>query len=159
LNGAEYIVKFLERKEVEIIFGYPGGAVLALYDALYENSKLRHILTRHEQGAIHAAEGYAQTTHKTGVVFATSGPGAANIVTGLADAMLDSVPVFAITGQVNVKDIGRDAFQESDTLGVSLSISKHNYLVRDIKDLPEILEEAWVDCAAWQIRTCACGCA
>ena len=147
MNGAEYIIKFLERKEVDIIFGYPGGAVLALYDALYQavnnKSRLRHILTRHEQGAVHAAEGYAQTTHKTGVVFATSGPGATNIVTGLADAMLDSVPIFAITGLVNASDIGRDAFQEADMLGVSLSITKHNYLVRDIKDLPEILEEAW----------------
>lgn len=147
MNGAEYIIKFLERKEVDVIFGYPGGAVLALYDALFKagrnGSAIRHILTRHEQGAIHAAEGYAQTVYKTGVVFATSGPGATNIVTGLADAMLDSVPIFAITGQVNTSDIGRDAFQEADTLGVSLSITKHNYLVRDIKDLPMILEEAW----------------
>ena len=147
MNGAEYIIKFLERKEAGAIFGYPGGAVLSLYDALHravENgSKLRHILTRNEQGAVHAAEGYAQTTYKTGVVFATSGPGATNTVTGLADAMLDSVPVFAITGQVNAADIGRDAFQEADMLGVSLSITKHNYLVRDINDLPAILEEAW----------------
>ncbi|MCL2099120.1 MAG: biosynthetic-type acetolactate synthase large subunit [Oscillospiraceae bacterium] len=147
MNGAEYIINFLERKETEIIFGYPGGAVLTLYDALYRAAKrggtLRHVLTRHEQGAVHAAEGYAQTTSKTGVVFATSGPGAANLVTGLADAMLDSVPIFAVTGQVDTADIGKDAFQEADMLGVSLSITKHNYLVRDIKDLPVILEEAW----------------
>jgi len=147
LNGAEYIIKFLEQKEVEIIFGYPGGAVLTLYDALYkamENKcNIKHILTRHEQGAIHAAEGYAQATKKTGVVFATSGPGATNIVTGLADAMLDSVPIFAITGQVHVASVGHDAFQEADMLGVTLAITKHNYLVRDIKDLPNVLEEAW----------------
>ena len=134
MNGAEYIIKFLEKKEVDIIFGYPGGAVLTLYDALYKaienKSRIKHILTRHEQGAIHAAEGYARTAKKTGVVFATSGPGATNLVTGLADAMLDSVPVFAITGQVNVSSVGRDAFQEADMLGVTLAITKHNYLVR-----------------------------
>ena len=147
MNGAEYLIKFLEQKEVDIIFGYPGGKVLALYDALYKaienKSRIKHILTRHEQGAIHAAEGYAQATKKTGVVFATSGPGATNLVTGLADAMLDSVPVFAVTGQVNVSDIGHDAFQEADMLGVTLSITKHNYLVRDINDLAYILESAW----------------
>jgi acetolactate synthase-1/2/3 large subunit len=147
LNGAEYVIKFLEEKEVDIIFGYPGGKVLTLYDALYKaienKSRITHILTRHEQGAIHAAEGYARTTGKTGVVFTTSGPGATNIVTGLADAMLDSVPVFAITGQVNTSVIGRDAFQEADMIGVTLSITKHNYLIRNIKDLPYVLEEAW----------------
>jgi acetolactate synthase-1/2/3 large subunit len=137
----------LEDKDVGIIFGYPGGKILSLYDALYrageEGGKIRHILTRHEQGAIHAAEGYAQATKKTGVVFATSGPGATNLVTGLADAMLDSVPIFAITGQVSTSVIGRDAFQEADMLGVTLSITKHNYLVRDIKDLANTLESAW----------------
>jgi acetolactate synthase-1/2/3 large subunit len=147
LNGAEYIIKFLEHKGAEVIFGYPGGKVLTLYDALYKanesGSKIKHILTRHEQGAIHAAEGYARATKKTGVVFATSGPGATNLVTGLADAMLDSVPVFAITGQVSASSIGRDAFQEADMLGATLSITKHNYLVRDIKDLAEVLESAW----------------
>ena len=147
MNGAEYIIKFLEQKKVDYIFGYPGSKVLALYDALYKaienNSRIKHILTRHEQGAVHAAEGYAQTTKKTGVVFATSGPGATNTVTGLADAMLDSVPVFAITGQVNTWEIGHDAFQEADMLGVTLAITKHNYLVRDIKDLAYTLEEAW----------------
>lgn len=156
MNGADYIIKFLEQKNVDTIFGYPGGAVLTLYDALYKatenkitngnngnKSKINHILTRHEQGAIHAAEGYAQTTGKTGVVFATSGPGATNLVTGLADAMLDSVPILAITGQVSVSSIGHDAFQEADMLGVTLSITKHNFLARDIKDLPNILENAW----------------
>ena len=147
MNGAEYIIKFLERKDVDIIFGYPGGKVLTLYDELYKaiegGINLKHILTRHEQGAIHAAEGYAKTTKKTGVVFATSGPGATNLVTGLADAMLDSVPIFAITGQVIAPSIGHDAFQEADMLGVTLSITKHNYLVREIKDLPRILEAAW----------------
>ena len=147
MNGAEYLIKFLEQKEVDIIFGYPGGKVLALYDALYKaienKSRIKHILTRHEQGAVHAAEGYAQATKKTGVVFATSGPGATNLVTGLADAMLDSVPIFAITGQVNTSVIGRDAFQEADMLGVTLSITKHNYLIKNIKDLPYALESAW----------------
>ena len=147
MNGAEYLIRFLEQKEVDIIFGYPGGKVLALYDALYKaienKSRIKHILTRHEQGAIHAAEGYAKATGKTGVVFTTSGPGATNIVTGLADAMLDSVPIFAITGQVNTSVIGRDAFQEADMIGVTLSITKHNYLIRDIKDLPRALEQAW----------------
>ena len=147
MNGAEYIMKFLERKNVDVIFGYPGGKVLTLYDELYkaiENGmKLQHILTRHEQGAIHAAEGYAKATKKTGVVFSTSGPGATNLVTGLADAMLDSVPIFAITGQVVAQSIGHDAFQEADMLGVTLSVTKHNYLVREIRNLPYILEEAW----------------
>jgi len=147
LNGAAYIMKFLERKNVDIIFGYPGGKVLMLYDELYKaiesGSKLNHILTRHEQGAIHAAEGYAKATKKTGVVFATSGPGATNLVTGLADAMLDSVPILAITGQVVTPSIGHDAFQEADMLGVTLSITKHNYLVREIEKLPYVLEEAW----------------
>lgn len=147
MNGAEYIIKFLESKNVEIIFGYPGGKVLTLYDELYKaiesGMKLQHILARHEQGAIHAAEGYAKATKKTGVVFSTSGPGATNLVTGLADAMLDSVPIFAITGQVNTPSIGHDAFQEADMLGVTLSITKHNYLVREIQSLPYILEEAW----------------
>jgi len=147
LNGAEYVIKFLEHKEVDIIFGYPGGKVLTLYDALYKaienKSRLKHILTRHEQGAAHAAEGYARTTGKTGVVIATSGPGATNLVTGLADAMLDSTPIFAITGQVNVPDIGHDAFQEADVVGVTMSVTKHNHLLRDIKELPYVLEEAW----------------
>jgi len=147
LNGAEYIIQFLEQKGVEVIFGYPGGKVLALYDALYRaevgGSRIKHILTRHEQGAIHAAEGYAQATKKTGVVFATSGPGATNLVTGLADAMLDSVPIFAVTGQVNASVIGRDAFQEADMRGATLSITKHNYLVKDIKELPYALASAW----------------
>ena len=147
MNGAEYIIKFLEQKGVEIIFGYPGGAVLTLYDALYKalenKSKIKHILTRHEQGAIHAAEGYAKATKKTGVVFATSGPGATNLVTGLADALLDSVPIFALTGQVNVASIGHDAFQEAKMCDVTKSVTKKNYLVKDINDLPHMLEEAW----------------
>ncbi|MCL2097010.1 MAG: thiamine pyrophosphate-binding protein [Oscillospiraceae bacterium] len=145
MNGAEYIIDFLERKNVNIIFGYPGSSVLALYDALYKADKnnIRHILTRHEQGAVHAAEGYAKASGKTGVVFATSGPGAANLVTGLADAMLDSVPVLAVTGQVDSSSLGKDAFQEADMLGVTIAVTKHNYLVKNINDLPVVLEEAW----------------
>ena len=147
MNGADYIIQFLEQKGVDVIFGYPGGAVLTLYDALYKalenKSKLRHILTRHEQGAIHAAEGYAQATGRTGVVFATSGPGATNLVTGLADAMLDSVPIFALTGQVNVASIGHDAFQEANMCDVTKSVTKKNYLAKTINELPHMLEEAW----------------
>ncbi|MHC1693973.1 MAG: biosynthetic-type acetolactate synthase large subunit [Eubacteriales bacterium] len=142
MNGAQTIIKFLEDKKAEAIFGYPGGAVLTLYDALYDSS-LNHILTRHEQGAIHAAEGYARSTGRTGVVFATSGPGATNLITGLSDANLDSVPLFVITGQVVAPSIGTDAFQEADMRGITIPVTKHNYLVSKASDLPSILEEAW----------------
>ena len=135
MNGAEYIVRFLEEKGVEVIFGYPGGAVLVLYDALGKSS-LQHVLTRHEQGAVHAADGYARVSGKTGVCFATSGPGATNLVTGIANAYLDSVPLLAITGQVSVDSIGRDSFQEADIVGITMPITKHNYLVRKIDELP-----------------------
>lgn len=143
MNGAEYIVKFLEKKGVDLIFGYPGGAVLFLYDVLSRSTKIKHILTRHEQGAIHAADGYARVTGKIGVCFATSGPGATNLVTGLANAYLDSVPIVAITGQVGVDSIGRDSFQEADIVGITMPIVKHNYLVKELSSLPEVLEEAW----------------
>ena len=143
MNGAEYIVKFLENKGVDLVFGYPGGAVLFLYDVLDRSTKIKHILTRHEQGAIHAADGYARVTGKTGVCFATSGPGATNLVTGLANAYLDSVPIVAITGQVGVDSIGRDSFQEADIVGITMPIIKHNYLVKELIHLPEVLEEAW----------------
>lgn len=142
MNGAEYIVRFLEEKGVEVIFGYPGGAVLVLYDALGKSS-LQHVLTRHEQGAVHAADGYARVSGKTGVCFATSGPGATNLVTGIANAYLDSVPLLAITGQVSVDSIGRDSFQEADIVGITMPITKHNYLVRKIDELPGVLAEAW----------------
>lgn len=142
MNGAETLIKFLQDKGVDVAFGYPGGPVLVLYEAIY-NLKFPHILTRHEQGAVHAAEGYARVTGRPGVVFATSGPGATNLVTGLADAMLDSVPVFAITGAVARKDTGRDAFQEADITGITEPITKGNYLVMDEKRFLPILEEAW----------------
>jgi len=143
MNGAQYIVKFLENKGVDLIFGYPGGSVLFLYDILGRSTKIKHILTRHEQGAIHAADGYARVTGKTGVCFATSGPGATNLVTGLANAYLDSVPIVAITGQVGVDSIGRDSFQEADIVGITMPVTKHNYLVKELAILPEVLEEAW----------------
>jgi len=142
MNGAEYIIKFLENKGVDLVFGYPGGAVLFLYDVLGRSS-IKHILARHEQGAIHGADGYARVTGKTGVCFATSGPGATNLVTGIANAYLDSVPILAITGQVSLDSIGRDSFQEADITGIAMPITKHTYLVKDIETLPVIMEEAW----------------
>lgn len=142
MNGAEYIIQFLEKKGVDLVFGYPGGAVLALYDALGRSS-IKHILTRHEQGAIHGADGYARVTGKTGVCFATSGPGATNLITGIANAYLDSAPILVITGQVGVDSIGRDSFQEADIVGITMPIVKHNYLVKSLYDLPAVLEEAW----------------
>ncbi len=142
MNGAECLVNFFENKGVEYIFGYPGGKVIFLYDVLGK-SKLKHILTRHEQGAIHAADGYARVTGRPGICFATSGPGATNLVTGLANAYQDSVPIIAVTGQVNIADIGRDSFQEADIMGITMPITKHSYMVKDIKTLPAVLEEAW----------------
>ena len=138
MNGAEYIIQFLEKKGVDLVFGYPGGAVLALYDALGRSS-IKHILTRHEQGAIHGADGYARVTGKTGVCFATSGPGATNLITGIANAYLDSAPILVITGQVGVDSIGRDSFQEADIVGITMPIVKHNYLVKSLYDLPAVL--------------------
>lgn len=142
LTGAEILVRCLQEEGVEVIFGYPGGAVLPIYDALH-NSSVRHILTRHEQGAAHAADGYARATGKVGVCLATSGPGATNLVTGIATAYMDSVPLVAFTGQVPVGLIGRDAFQEADITGITLPITKHNFLVEDTADLPQIIKEAF----------------
>ena len=141
-DGADILVQALHDQEVDIIFGYPGGAVLQIYDALYRNP-IRHILTRHEQGAIHAAEGYARVTNKPGVVIATSGPGATNLVTGIADAMIDSIPLVIFTGQVATSVIGTDAFQEADIMGITTPITKHNYQVQDVKDIPRIVKEAF----------------
>lgn len=141
--GAEAIVKTLEDLGTDIAFGIPGGAVLPLYDALYNSQKLRHVLARHEQGAGHAAEGYAQATGKVGVMVATSGPGATNLVTPLADAMLDSVPVVAITGQVGSKMLGTDAFQEADIRGVTMPVTKHNFMVTHVEDIPEAIVAAF----------------
>src|SRR5271154_3517431 len=140
-TGADLLVKALIDEEVEVVFGYPGGAVLPVYDALFKQNRLRHILVRHEQAATHAAEGYARSTGKVGVVLVTSGPGATNAVTGLTDAMLDSIPLVCITGQVPTHLIGSDAFQEDPTTPPTRSCTKHNYLVRRVEDLPRILHE------------------
>ena len=142
LSGAQMLVEALKQENVELIFGYPGGAVLPIYDALYQCG-IPHILPRHEQGAIHAAEGYARVTGKTGVVIATSGPGATNLVTGLADAMMDSLPLVVITGQVGTQVIGTDAFQEASVLGITMPVTKHNYQVRDVNQLPRVIKEAF----------------
>ncbi|NUF26631.1 acetolactate synthase 2 catalytic subunit [Gilliamella sp. ESL0254] len=140
--GTQWIVKTLKEKGITTVFGYPGGQIMPLYDALYD-SGIEHVLCRHEQGAAMAAIGYARSTGKTGVCIATSGPGATNIITGLADALIDSVPIVAITGQVPTKLIGTDAFQEVDVLGLSLACTKHSYLIDDAKDLPNTLEQAF----------------
>jgi len=140
--GSDIVIKCLQEEKVEVVFGYPGGAVLPLYDALYR-SDFPHILARHEQGAVHAADGYARATGKVGVCIATSGPGATNLITGIATAYMDSVPLVAITGQVGVSLIGKDSFQEADVCGITTPITKHNYLVKKIKDLPRVLKEAF----------------
>src|SRR6476620_4646741 len=142
-TGAEVLLRALKDQGVEVIFGYPGGAVLPLYDALFQQNAIRHILVRHEQAAVHAAEGYARSTGKVGCVLVTSGPGATNAVTGLADALMDSVPIVCITGQVPTHLIGNDAFQECDTVGITRPCTKHNYLVKDVEDLPRVLHEAF----------------
>ncbi len=142
MSGAEMLVEIFRRENVEFIFGYPGGVVLPLYDALY-NCEIPHVLSRHEQGSIHAAEGYARVTGKTGVVISTSGPGATNLVTGLADAMMDSLPIVAITGQVSTSVIGSDAFQETSIIGVSTPVTKHNFQVRSVEQLPGVMKEAF----------------
>jgi acetolactate synthase-1/2/3 large subunit len=143
LSGAEIVVETLVRQGVEFVFGYPGGAVLPIYDALFEHPQLRHILVRHEAGAAHAAEGYARSTGKPGVVLVTSGPGATNAITGIADAFMDSIPLVVITGQVPTAIIGSDGFQEADTVGISRHCTKHNYLVKDPADLAATIEEAF----------------
>ncbi len=142
LNGGDIVLESLKKENVEVIFGYPGGTVLTLYDSVHKSS-IAHILTRHEQGAVHAADGYARVTGKTGVVMATSGPGATNLVTGIANAYMDSVPLVIFTGQVATHMIGTDAFQEADITGITLPITKHNYLVKDIADLPRVIREAF----------------
>jgi acetolactate synthase I/II/III large subunit len=143
MTGAEMVIRALQDQGVEHVFGYPGGAVLPIYDALFHQEKVRHILVRHEQGAVHAAEGYARSSGKVGVVLVTSGPGATNAVTGLTDAMMDSVPLVCLTGQVPTHLIGSDAFQECDTVGITRHCTKHNYLVKSIEELPRVLHEAF----------------
>ena len=142
LNGSEVIIQCLLEAGVDTVFGYPGGAVLPIYDELFKQNKLKHVLVRQEGGAVHMAEGYARSTGKLGVVLVTSGPGATNAVTGLADALMDSMPVLCLTGQVPTHLIGNDAFQEADTTGITRPCTKHNYLVKDVNRLASQLREA-----------------
>ena len=142
MNGARALLESLKAEDVDVVFGYPGGAVLTLYDEVYK-MKFPHILTRHEQGAAHAADGYARASGKVGVAFATSGPGATNLVTGIATAHMDSVPMVCITGQVANPYIGKDSFQEADIVGITTPITKHNYLVKDVNDIPRVVKEAF----------------
>ena len=141
--GAKMIVQALKDQGVDTVFGYPGGAVLPIYDEIFQQNDIRHILVRHEQGAVHAAEGYARSTGKPGVVLVTSGPGATNAVTGLTDALLDSIPLVVLTGQVPTFMIGSDAFQEADTVGITRPCTKHNWLVKDTADLAATIHEAF----------------
>ena len=143
LTGAEIVFKALNEHGVEYIFGYPGGAVLPLYDQISKQKKIKHILVRHEQGAGHAAEGYARSSGKTGIALVTSGPGATNMVTALTDAYMDSIPLVCITGQVPTHLIGTDAFQECDTTGITRPCTKHNWLVKDINLLAETIHKAF----------------
>src|SRR5450631_1638387 len=142
-TGADLLVKALIDEEVEVIFGYPGGAVLPIYDALFNQNAIRHILVRHEQAAVHAAEGYARSTGRVGCVLVTSGPGATNAVTGLVDALMDSIPIVCLTGQDATHLIGNDAFQEADTTGITRPATKHNYLVKRPGDLARTVHEAF----------------
>ncbi|CAH1195376.1 Acetolactate synthase large subunit [Paenibacillus auburnensis] len=143
MNGAQLLIEMLIGKNIEILFGYPGGAVLPLYDALYDCDRIQHVLVRHEQAAVHAADGYARATGRPGVALVTSGPGATNAVTGIATAFMDSVPLIVLTGQVSTDLIGLDSFQEVDIYGMTMPVTKHNYIVRDIADLPRIVNEAF----------------
>src|SRR5450631_4404989 len=143
MTGAAMIVRALIDHGVKHLFGYPGGAVLPIYDELFQQDKVEHILVRHEQGAGHAAEGYARSTGQVGVVLVTSGPGATNAVTGLTDALMDSIPVVCLTGQVPTHLIGNDAFQEADTTGITRPCTKHNYLVKAVSDLARVMHEAF----------------
>jgi len=142
-TGSEIVLKSLKDLEVEYIFGYPGGAILPIYDEIFKQNKIRHVLVRHEQGAVHMAEGYARSTGKVGVVLVTSGPGATNTVTGLTDALMDSIPILCLTGQVPTHLIGTDAFQEADTIGITRSCTKHNYLVKDVRLIQSTVNEGF----------------
>ena len=143
LSGADILIQCLLEQGVDTVFGYPGGAVLDIYDAIYRNGKINHVITSHEQGAAHAADGFARSTGRTGVVIATSGPGATNLVTGIATAYMDSVPMVAITGNVGLSMLGRDSFQEVDTCGITMPITKHNFIVKDVKDLADTVRQAF----------------
>src|ERR1700681_88353 len=142
MNGAQIVLECLMREKVEVIFGYPGGVTLPFYDAIYD-SPIKHVLVRHEQNAAFAAQGYSRTTGKVGVCCATSGPGATNLVTGLVDAMMDSIPIVALTRQVSSELIGSDAFQDADTFGITRSCTKHNFLVKKLSELPQAVHEAF----------------
>jgi len=143
MTGAKMVVQALKDQGVEVVFGYPGGAVLPIYDEIFQQNDMEHILVRHEQGAVHAAEGYARSTGKPGVVLVTSGPGATNAVTGLTDALMDSIPIVVLTGQVPTFMIGSDAFQEADTVGITRPCTKHNWLVRETSALSGVIHEAF----------------
>ena len=144
VTGSQAVILSLLEEGVDTIFGYPGGAIMPIYDALYDYDKdVKHILTRHEQGAVHAAEGYARVTGKAGVCFATSGPGATNLITGIADAMIDSTPLVCITGQVASPLLGTDAFQESDVVGISMPVTKWNYQITSPEEIPEAIAQAF----------------
>ncbi|MGD9953073.1 MAG: thiamine pyrophosphate-binding protein, partial [Burkholderiales bacterium] len=143
LSGAEIVVRCLQEEGVEYVFGYPGGAVLFIYDELFKQDKVRHVLVRHEQGAVHAADGYSRSSKKVGVCLVTSGPGVTNAVTGIATAYMDSIPMVVLTGQVPTHAIGQDAFQECDTVGITRPCVKHNFLVKDVKDLATTIKKAF----------------
>ena len=143
MTGAKMVVQALKDQGVDVVFGYPGGAVLPIYDEVFQQNDIRHVLVRHEQGAVHAAEGYARSTGKPGVVLVTSGPGATNAVTGMTDALMDSIPLVVLTGQVPTFMIGNDAFQEADTVGITRPCTKHNWLVGDTADLSNVLHQAF----------------
>ena len=140
LSGADMLIRALQDEGVEYVFGYPGGAVLHIYDALFNQEKIKHILVRHEQGATHMADGYARATGRTGVVLVTSGPGATNAITGIATAYMDSIPMVVISGQVQSHLIGTDSFQETDMIGVSRPVVKHSFLVKEASDIPKPLK-------------------
>ncbi|MEM9710402.1 MAG: thiamine pyrophosphate-binding protein, partial [Pseudomonadota bacterium] len=143
ITGAQMVVRALKDQGVEVVFGYPGGAVLPIYDEIFQQNEIRHVLVRHEQGAVHAAEGYARSTGKPGVALVTSGPGATNAVTGLTDALMDSIPIVVLTGQVPTFMIGNDAFQEADTVGITRPCTKHNWLVKETDQLSDVLHQAF----------------
>src|SRR5918911_880463 len=143
MTGAEIVVHCLQAEGVEYVFGYPGGAVLFIYDELFKQDKVKHVLVRHEQGAIHAADGYSRSTQKVGVALVTSGPGVTNAVTGIATAYMDSIPLVIITGQVPTHAIGQDAFQECDTVGITRPCVKHNFLVKDVRNLAPTIKKAF----------------
>src|SRR5207344_3111440 len=143
LTGAEIVIRCLQEEGVEYVFGYPGGAVLNIYDAIFSQDKVKHVLVRHEQGAVHAADGYSRSSTKVGVALVTSGPGVTNAVTGIATAYMDSIPMVIVTGQVPTPAIGLDAFQECDTVGITRPVVKHNFLVKDVRDLATTMKKAF----------------